>query len=338
MSLIPIGFCFRENFFLKVLVYKLITLRWAIGLCFCPQHMNSCLILPISPPSVFMKIPFKMSIHRWFFSSLSWSWDTERLHFPQPLCFSTVEICKYSEIVASDSNQALPVAGSYLLLASLHLGSVALMGTQASLFNQRWYRPENCSLVPGKHRWLKNSSVNKQPSYLRSIFTVLGWSEETCSISLILCDTGNFIYHQPVYKIITTMMVLCKKEIRNSSAWYGDIRTQLAELWKSAMASKPHQKTFVYLIRDSEWSFILCFIPSFQDFIDYLFFQDEESIVIWILQEKIMSNCFNWLRNKEETTAAIYLTEPFETASHKTCISKSRKLSETATGWIQSCF
>lgn len=102
--------------------------------------------------------------------------------------------------------QSLPIQIRHclliLLLVSLHLGYVALMGTQANLFNQRLYRPENSSLVPGKHEWLRNSSVNKQPSCLRSIFTVLGWSEKICSISLILCDIWNCIYHQPIKKLL----------------------------------------------------------------------------------------------------------------------------------------
>lgn len=35
---------------------------------------------------------------------------------------------------------------------------------------------------------------------------------------------------------------------------------------------------------------------------------------------------------------AMNLRKPFDTATHKTFISKSRKLNETATGWIQNCF
>lgn len=185
------AFFFSESFLLKVIFppwlfwisqkSKLIALRWATGVCFCPQHRNSYLIVSISLPSIFMKIPFKTSDHRCFFSSLSWSWGTERLHSPVG---STLFLHWWDMQVTSDSNQALLI----LLLVSPHLGCVALLGTQANLFNQSWYRPENSSLVPGKHHWLRKPSVNKQPFCLRSIFTVSGWSEETCGISLILCD------------------------------------------------------------------------------------------------------------------------------------------------------
>lgn len=65
----------------------------------------------------------------------------------------------------------------------------------------------------------------------------------------------------------------------SNSPRYGDMRTQLGELWKSAETLKPRQKTFVCLIRNSEQSFVLYFLPIFQDFIDFshLFFQAEES-------------------------------------------------------------
>lgn len=65
----------------------------------------------------------------------------------------------------------------------------------------------------------------------------------------------------------------------SSSPRYEDMKIQLGELWKSAEASKPWQKTFVCLMRDSEQPFVLCFLPIFQDFIDFshLLFQAEES-------------------------------------------------------------
>lgn len=154
--------------------------------------------------------------------------------------------------------------------------------------------------------------------------------EKIC-ILLIFWGIWNSIYHQKVFekKINTSVMSVQMREIRVEVA-------PNMEMWETCgnQLRSQSQKTFICL----KWQGTIVHFTLLSHLSGFYRLQPSFIPGLWTLiylhqwgKKNSVTLLTGW-RDKKEMINATNLRKPFDTATHKTFISKSRKLKETATG------